>query len=339
MFLKLNSSITAFYPLSQILANKRYNFTHILIYHKEFLLKYEKIDLLGIILLLTAMLTWASSFIALKSAIGPIGPMSVVFGRMVISSLCFLFFIKGFMKLHFTKTDIKYILLMTAFEPCLYFIFEAKAMQYTTASQAGMITSMMPLMTAFAASFVLKEYLSKRVVAGSLLAVIGAVWLSLSAQSSENALNPLLGNTLEFFAMICGAWYAIAIRYLSKRFSALFLTAAQGFVGAIFFFPLAIWEYNTLEMHVTIESLWWVAYLGVVVTLGGYGMFNLALSRIEASRASVFVNLIPVFTVILAYLFLGEVLTPTEIIASGVILCGVAISQMPSFKRKIKIIL
>jgi drug/metabolite transporter (DMT)-like permease len=294
----------------------------------------QKIDLFGMVLLLIAMLTWASSFIALKSAIGPLGPMSVVFGRMVVSSLCFVYFIKGFLKLEFTKKDIKYILLMTAFEPCLYFIFEAKALQYTTASQAGMITSMMPLMTAIGAGIVLKEVITKKVMIGSLVAVLGAIWLSLSAQSSEHASNPLLGNFLEFLAMICGAWYAIAIRYLTQRFSALFLTAVQGFVGAIFFFPLAIWEYNTISMNVTNEALLWVLYLGVVVTIGGYGMFNLALSRIEASRASVFVNLIPVFTVILAYLFLGEVLKPTEIIASMVILCGVAISQMPALKRE-----
>lgn len=276
------------------------------------------------------MMTWASSFIALKSAIGPMGPMSVVFGRMIVASLCFVYFIKGFMKLEFTKKDIKYILLMTAFEPCLYFIFEAKALQYTTASQAGMITSMMPLMTAIGAGIALKEVIGKRLLTGSAIAVLGAIWLSLSAQSSENALNPLLGNTLEFLAMVCGAWYAIAIRYLSQRFSALFLTAAQGFVGAIFFLPLAIWEYNTLEMHPTMETFGWILYLGVVVTIGGYGMFNLALSRIEASKASVFVNLIPVFTVFLAYLFLGETLNPTEMMASGVILFGVVVSQMPN---------
>ena len=260
--------------------------------------------------------------------------MSVVFGRMIVASLCFVYFIKGFMKLEFTKKDIKYILLMTAFEPCLYFIFEAKALQLTTASQAGMITSMMPLMTAIGAGIALKEVITKKVIIGSFIAVIGAVWLSLSAQSSENASNPLLGNFLEFCAMICGAWYAIAIRYLTQRFSALFLTAAQGFVGAIFFFPLALWEYNTMSMNFTTEALLWVLYLGVVVTIGGYGMCNLALSRIEASRASVFVNLIPVFTVLLAYLFLGEVLKPTEIIASIVILCGVAISQMPALRRE-----
>ena len=89
-----------------------------------------------------------------------------------------------------------------------------------------------------------------------------------------------------------------------------------------------------MSMNFTTEALLWVLYLGVVVTIGGYGMFNLALSRIEASRASVFVNLIPVFTVLLAYLFLGEVLKPTEIIASIVILCGVAISQMPALRRE-----
>lgn len=290
----------------------------------------KKIDLLGIILLLTAMMTWASSFIALKSAIGPMGPMSVVFGRMIVASLCFVYFIKSFMKLEFSKKDVKYILLMTAFEPCLYFIFEAKALQYTTASQAGMITSMMPLMTAIGASIALKELIGKRLLTGSAIAVLGAIWLSLSAQSSENALNPLLGNTLEFLAMVCGAWYAIAIRYLSQRFSALFLTAVQCFVGAIFFLPLAIWEYNTMEMYPTMETFGWILYLGVVVTIGGYGMFNLALSRIEASKASVFVNLIPVFTVILAYLFLGETLNPTEMMASGVILFGVVVSQMPN---------
>ena len=299
-------------------------------------MKQQRIDLIGVLFLLIAMLTWASSFIAFKVALGPLGPMSLMFGRMLIASLCFVYFIKHFRTLVFTKQDIKYILLLTFFEPCLYFLFEAKALQLTTASQAGMMTSMMPLMTAIAASFVLKEYLSKRVLIGSLLAVIGAIWLSLGAQSSEHASNPLLGNFLEFCAMICGTWYAISVRYLSQKFSALFLTAIQAFIGAIFFAPLAVWEYFTLPMNVTWEIFGWVCYLGIVVTLGGYGMFNLALGRIEASRASVFVNLIPVFTILLAYLFLGEVLSETEMMASFVIFGGIIISQLPSFRAKEK---
>ncbi len=60
---------------------------------------------------------------------------------------------------------------------------------------------------------------------------------------------------------------------------------------------------------------------------------NLARSKVEASKASVYINLIPVFTLLLAYLILGEKMKFVELVASGVILLGVIISQIP--KRKI----
>ncbi len=294
----------------------------------------KDVDWFAVGILIIAMMVWASSFIALKSAIGPLGPMSVIFGRMFVASLCFLYFIKSFMKLKFTKTDVKYIALMVIFEPCLYFVFEAKALQYTTAGQAGMITSMMPLITAIGAGIFLKEIISKKLVIGSLLAVSGAIWLSLSANGNESATNPLLGNTLEFFAMICGAGYAISIRHLTKKFSALFLTAIQAFIGCLFFLPFALWEYNTIVMEYNQEAILWVLYLGVVVTLGGYGLFNYALSRVEASKASMFVNLIPVFTLLLAFLILGEKLSFIEMVASSIILSGVFITQIPTERIK-----
>ena len=294
----------------------------------------KDIDWIAVGALITATIVWASSFIALKSSIGPIGPFSVIFGRMFIASLCFVFFIKSFIKLKFTRSDIKYIALMVIFEPCLYFIFEAKALQLTSAGQAGMITSMMPLITAIGAGIVLKEVITKKVIIGSLLAVSGAIWLSLSSGGDEYASNPLLGNTLEFCAMICASGYTIAIRHLSEKFSALFLTAIQSFSGTIFFIPFALWEYNTIEMNITNEALLWVVYLGVFVTLGGYGLFNFALGRVEASKAAIYINLIPVFAVILAYLILGEKLTFIGIVASCIILSGVFISQMPTEKIK-----
>ncbi|WP_297441974.1 DMT family transporter [Sulfurimonas sp.] len=294
----------------------------------------KDIDWLAVTALVTAMLVWASSFIALKSAIGPLGPMSVIFGRMFVASLCFVYFIKSFTKLKFNKDDIKYIVLMVFFEPCLYFIFEAKALQYTSAGQAGMITSMMPLITAVAAGIILKELITKRLIVGALLAVGGAVWLSLVTSSSENASNPLLGNTLEFFAMVCGAGYAITIRHLSEKFSALFLTAIQSFAGAIFFFPFAVWEYNNIGFTFDLDAMIWTVYLGVVVTLGGYGMFNFALGRIEASKAAVYINLIPIFALLLAFFVLGEKLGFIELVASAVILSGVFISQMPTERLK-----
>lgn len=296
----------------------------------------KNFNLIGIFSIIFAMFIWGSSFIALKSAMADLGEFTVIFFRMLIASFCFLYFIKGFLKYDFTKSDIKYILLLAIFEPCLYFIFEAKALLYTSASQAGMITSLMPLITAIAAGYYLKEIISRQLILGSGLAMIGAVWLSVQASTTLSAPNPMLGNLLELGAMFCAAGYTIVTRYLVDKYSALFITAIQAFIGAIFFFPFFIYEYFTVDMNFTIEAMSWLLYLGVVVTLCGYGLYNFALTKIEASKAAMFVNLIPVFTLILAFLILGEKLSVSELIASATILAGVLVSQISvnRFRRK-----
>jgi len=280
------------------------------------------------------MFIWGSSFIALKSAMADLGEYTVIFFRMLIASFCFIYFIKGFTKYNFTKKDIKLIVLLAFFEPCLYFIFEAKALLYTSASQAGMITSLMPIITAMAAGYFLKEIITKQLIFGSLIAVCGAIWLSVQATTTASAPNPLLGNFLELCAMFCAAGYTIVARYLSSKFSAIFITAIQAFIGTIFFFPFFIYEFFTVEMNFTSSAIGWLFYLGVVVTLGGYGLYNFALTKLDASKASMFIYLIPVFTLILAYLFLNEKLSTVELISSAVILSGVILSQFKFEKLK-----
>ena len=291
---------------------------------------------IGILSLIFAMFIWASSFIALKAAMEDLGPFTVIFLRMIIASLCFVYFIKSFMKYKFSKKDLKFILLLALFEPCLYFIFESKALQLTSASQAGMITSLMPIITAMAAGYFLKEIISKQLIFGSLIAMSGAIWLSLQGATTISSPNPLLGNFLELLAMICGAGYTITARYLSDKYSALFITAIQAFIGAIFFTPLFVYEYFTIPLNITMNSFLWVLYLGVVVTLAGYGLYNYALTKIQASKAAMFVYLIPVFTLILAYFILDEKLSVLEFIACIVILFGVFISEVSSswFKKR-----
>lgn len=299
----------------------------------------KKISLIGILSLIFAMFIWASSFIALKAAMNDVGPFTVIFFRMTIASLCFLYFIKNFLKYDFSKRDIKYILLLAFLEPCLYFIFESKALQYTSASQAGMITSLMPILTAMLAGYFLKEIITNKMIIGSLIAMAGAIWLSLQGTISLDAPNPLLGNFLEFLAMLCAAGYTTVARYLSHKYSALFVTAIQVFIGSIFFFPLFLYEYLNIGFNMTINSFLWIAYLGVIVTLAGYGLYNYALTKIEASKASIFIYLIPVFTLILAYFVLNEKLSILEFIACFIILLGVFISEVSSswFRKKIRI--
>ncbi|MFA9372981.1 MAG: DMT family transporter [Poseidonibacter sp.] len=294
----------------------------------------KKFSFIGILSLVFAMFIWGSSFIALKSAMNDLSPFTVIFLRMLVASACFVYFIKDFIKYEFSKKDIKYILLLALFEPCLYFVFEAKALQFTSASQAGMITSLMPVITAMAAGYFLKEIITKQFILGSVIAMAGAIWLSLQATTTVSAPNPLLGNFFELLAMACAAGYTIVARYLSDRYSALFITAIQVFIGAIFFFPFFLYEYVTMDLNFTLNAILCTLYLGIVVTLLGYGLYNYALTKIEASKAAMFIYLIPIFTLILAAMILGEKLSIIELIACVTILSGVFISEVPYKKLK-----
>ncbi len=283
-----------------------------------------------VISLLIATLLWASSFIALKLAFRGYDPMFVIFGRMAVASVCFLIFLPRFLKkVNYRRGDIRRIAFMALCEPCLYFVFEAKALESTTASQAGMITATLPLIVAVVAWVFLKESISRRMLAGFFLAIVGACWLSVSAESSEYAPNPVLGNFLEFMAMICAAGYITTCKYLTARYSPFFMTALQAFIGSIFFLPLALFPTNSFPTVFEPTATMAVIYLGAVITLGAYGCYNFAISKLPASQATAFINLIPVFTIILGWLILGEKFSFMQYLATATVFAGVIISQKP----------
>ncbi len=291
-------------------------------------MKLERSIVVAYICLLIAMVLWASTFIALKLAFRAYDPMVVIFGRMFIASLCAVFFPFVFKSVkHVRASDVKYIALMAFCEPCLYFIFEAKALVYTSAAQAGMITTMMPLMTAVGAWFFLKERISARTGVGFAVAAAGALWLSLASAPTPHGPNPLLGNFLEFIAMACAAGYGICLKKLTDRYKPLFLAFMQTFAGAIFYFPLLFLPGTQLPTQVDPVSLSAVVYLGVIVTVGAYGLYNVGVSRIPASQAASFVNLIPVITLAMSAIVLGERFTTVQYMASFLVLAGVIITQ------------
>ena len=283
--------------------------------------------------LVLAMLLWASSFVALKLAFRGYHPMQVIFGRMLIASLCFIVFIPAFRRIEWRRHDFKYLLIMAVCEPCLYFIFEAKALELTSASQAGMITAMLPLLVAILAWSILKETIRRQTLIGFTMAILGACWLSVASEITAEAPNPLLGNFCEFLAMVCAAGYTIALKHLSDHYPPLFLTAFQAFLGCLFFFPFLLIPDIGFPRHLETTPLLAVLYLGTFITFGAYACYNFGVSRIPASQAAGFVNLIPVFGVLLGMLVLGERLNAEQWLACGLVFCGVWISS----RRKITI--
>lgn len=71
-------------------------------------------------------------------------------------------------------------------------------------------------------------------------------------------------------------------------------------------------------------------YLGTLVTFIAYGLYNFGVSRIPVSQASAYINLIPVFAVILGFTILGERFTNQQYLATLVVFTGVVVSQWGS---------
>ena len=280
-----------------------------------------------------AMLAWGSSFIALKIAFSEYTPMFVIFGRMVLGMIFFIpVLIKGMTRIR--KEDVLLIIVMAVFEPCLYFVFEAKALTLTTASQAGMITSTLPLMVGVAAVFFLGEKLTAHMLGGFILAMAGVIWLTISGSGAEEAPNPALGNIMEVIAMICATGYTLALKKLTSRYSPFFLTGIQTLIGSLFFLPLCLFQESGFPAEWSLKGNLAVLYLGIVVTIGGYGLNNFGTSRLPASKSAAFVNLIPVISLLLSILILKEKIGITQLLASTIILAGVIISQIVPVKQK-----
>jgi len=277
--------------------------------------------------LLAAMLLWSGSFIGLKIAFRSWDPMVVIFGRMAVASFCFLFFHRILRKVIYRPGTWKALLCMAICEPCLYFVLEARALENTSASQAGIVVATLPLLVAVAARFFLNEPLTRRNLIGLFIAIVGTCWLSVTSEATESAPNPMLGNLLEFVAMFCATGYIVILKRMTAYYPPLFLTAVQAVVGCAFFLPLLFLPSTTLPTALDIEPVLAVVYLGACVTLAAYGCYNFSLSRIPAGQASVFVNLIPVFTVFLGWLILDEQLTPRQYGAALLIFWGVWFSQ------------
>ncbi|MCG8339627.1 MAG: DMT family transporter [Proteobacteria bacterium] len=280
--------------------------------------------------LFAATFLWASSFIALKTAFTVYDPMVVIFGRMIIALIFILLFLKPLRNIQFRKHDFKYLLFLGFCEPCLYFVFEAIALKNTSASQAGMVTATLPLIVAIPAWFFLKEEMTARKILGFTLAVGGVVLLSIGSDVTENAPNPLFGNFMEFMAMVAASGYIITMRYLSTSYSSLFVTSFQAFIGSIFFLPLLALPTTTLPTSFEILPVLAIIYLGIFVTFGAYGSYNYAISKIPASQATAFINLIPVFTLVMGVLILGDKLTLMQGIAIVIVFLGIYVSQMKS---------
>jgi drug/metabolite transporter (DMT)-like permease len=277
--------------------------------------------------ILAAILFWGSSFAAMKVTIAEVGPWTVMWVRMAVAFLVIVPFLRRLWPLPYRSGDWKLIFPFVLFQPCLYFTLEANALRFTSSSQAGVISASVPLLVAFGSYFTLGEKVSRATVLGLFISLGGVMWLTLAGDPSEAASDPVLGNLLEFGAMMAAVGYVLLVKRLSERYNPWSLTAMQIVAGSLFFLPGAVPLFTGKFEALTFAQIAALVYLGAFVTLGAFGFYNYGIAHIPANRAAAFVNLIPVVAVMLGWSVLGETLNGPQVAAALCVLAGVWLSQ------------
>lgn len=284
-------------------------------------------NILPTLSIIGAVFLWGSSFVAMRIVLKDLHPFAVMFCRL-FSALIFIIpiSIKLFPK-SYQKNDWKILLAMVLFQPCLYFLFESNALTFTTSSQAGVISACLPLMVAVAAWFFLSESINSKTIIGLILSICGVILLTIFQSRQVDAPHPVLGNILEVGAMLSACANLILIKKLSSNYGAWSLTGMQIIAGTIFFMPGIRYIINADPSIWTMQLIFLLLYLGICVSFLAFGLYNWGISKIKVSRASIFINLIPVTAVMLGWLILGETLNSKQMIAAIIVISGVFLSN------------
>lgn len=285
-------------------------------------------------LLMTAgTLFWSGAFIAGKFGVATMSPVLLTYFRLLIAFI--------FMYPLVVRREKKRLLLdregwRRAFATGLvgmigYHLFFFTALRFTSATKASVINAINPLITAVLAALLLGEWIprEKRIFiltafVGVLLTITGWQPLLLFTEA------PNVGDLL----MLCGttawAFYGILVKRALVGRSPLAFTAATFLTAVLMLTPFALIEMTATGFQWPGPSAWWaVVYMALFPTVIGYSIQQMAIASIGPSRTALFINLVPFFSMILAFLTLGEPFDPLNL-ASGLMI----VASVVLFLRK-----
>lgn len=206
----------------------------------------------------------------------------------------------------------------------LYFLTENMALVYSTASNVAILLSSCPLLTALLLSIFYKsERLSKKQIFGSFLAFIGMVMVVLNGQLILH-LNPR-GDALAIGAAVCWAFYSLLMKRVMHKYSSWFISRKVFFYGLLTILPYyaLVSPLNTDVSILTRPVVYGnLLYLGSVASMFCYIMWNWTLSKLGAVKATNYLYLQSLFTMVFASLILHERITWMAIAGAAILILG-----------------
>ena len=252
-----------------------------------------------------AMIIWGLSFIWSSQTYKSLNPTATIFLRLVIATAFFSAILFSFrLNEKIRREHLKLFAIAALFEPFLYFIFEGYGLIYTSPIISSAIIAMIPLVTPVAAAIFLKERLSAMNIVGLIVSFTGVIVMLLN-KDMEFSASPL-GIMFLFLTVLVAVGYSIALIKLTHLYKPMTVTWMQNIIGMIYFIPLVF----IMEKFMPSDFGNVRAYIVPLVCLGifcsaiAYALWAYAYSKLGASKANVYTNLIPVFTAIFSYIIL-----------------------------------
>jgi len=283
-----------------------------------------------------SMLFWSLTFVWFKIAFRHYLPYEITFLRLVLAS-CLLFAVMWLSgKRETIRRKDYYQLLLVAFcEPFMYFVGEANGMQFVSSTLGSLVISTIPIFSALGVWLILKEKISFTLILGLLVSTGGVAVMSLGSSDLSATLKGVLFLMIAVFA---GMFYGITVRSLTLRYNALTIVAWQSFFGLLYFTPLfAIFNgRHFFSMQHDPVGLVTIAAMSIFASVGAFMLYTGVIRDLGVIKSNVFTNLIPVFTVILAYLVLGDKLSTLGAIGLAMTLIGLLLSQLTDLRKVLK---
>ena len=284
-----------------------------------------------------AMVCFSLSFVWFKEAYLGYGPLTTVFFRLTISVLILFPYVKLSNKLILpSKKDFKYLLLLAFFEPFLYFMGESYGLKYISSTVASVIIATIPLFAPITAFLFYREKLKWSAVLGIVVSFIGVSLVVLGPNMELNA-SPL-GILLEFGAVLSAIAYTIILKKISTNMNNLSIILIQNFIGAIYFLPFWLgFEFKSfMAAPYHPEAIWAIVKLSVFASTLAFIFFTYSVRHMGVAKSNMFVNAIPVFTAIFAWMILDEILTGQKLLGIVIVITGLFVAQIKKRKKKKK---
>lgn len=279
------------------------------------------------LLLTLSALLWSGNFVVSRAVATTMPPVGLLFWRWVVALLVLfpivLTRLKGQWPL--IRANLKLFPLFGLFGVTLFNLLIYIAMHTTTAINAALVNSAIPILIILLTRIFYGKGISRQQWIGILLSFAGV--LSIILRGSPATILELTFSTGDFLvlaAALSWACYSIALRYYPQGLDPLVFLFCIAFCGQLFILPLYLGEIASgRQVPVTLASLMSIAYVGVCASVIAFVAWNNGIRSVGAQIGGQFIHLMPVFSTILAVLFLKEQLRGYHLLGIVLIISGI----------------